>query len=95
MLLAKVWVRYSNQDVICRFDLEYFEKVLCLNAVHKKLRLAKIFFLLFLYKVEQCCMQLFECEDISGDPPEPRPVWRNDCSHGLCKEVMFQLFDAV
>ena len=32
-------------------------------------------------------MQLFGEEDVAGDPPEPRPLWRDDCSRILCKEV--------
>lgn len=38
-------------------------------------------------EVERCRMQLFGGSgEISGDPPEPRPLWRDDCSRILCKE---------
>lgn len=45
-------------------------------------------FFQILNKVERCCMQLFDCEDISGDPPKPGPLWREDCSRVLSKEVI-------
>ena len=32
-------------------------------------------------------MQLFGDRDITGEPPEPRPSWRDDCSLVLGKEV--------
>ena len=32
-------------------------------------------------------MQLFADGDITGEPPEPRPSWRDDCSLVLGKEV--------
>ena len=32
-------------------------------------------------------MQLFGGDDISGNPPEPRPSWRDDCSRILGKKV--------
>ena len=32
-------------------------------------------------------MQLFGDRDITGEPPEPRPSWRDDCSLILGKEV--------
>lgn len=37
-------------------------------------------------EVERCRMQLFGCADVSGDPPNPGPSWRDDCSRILCKE---------
>ena len=44
-----------------------------------------------LMQVERCRMQLFGCADVSGDPPEPRPLWRDDCSCILHKEVSYSL----
>lgn len=38
-------------------------------------------------QVERCRFQLFGQENISGDPPEPPPSWRDDCSLILHKEV--------
>ena len=38
-------------------------------------------------QVERCRCQLFGHENISGDPPEPLPSWRDDCSLILHKEV--------
>ena len=32
-------------------------------------------------------MQLFAQENVLGDPPEPMPSWRDDCSLILHKEV--------
>ena len=36
-------------------------------------------------------MQLFGCSDVSGDPPEPKASWRDDCSCVLHKEVSYSL----
>ena len=45
----------------------------------------------YLIQVERCRMQLFGCADISGDPPNPGPSWRDDCSRILHKEVCYSL----
>ena len=44
-----------------------------------------------LIQVERCRMQLFGCADVSGDPPNPGPSWRDDCSRILRKEVCYSL----